>query len=147
MLTGDVFDDEGNQPDSVTITISDFPDYYDIPFVIPTSQMVNLVLTWNLRFDDPFDPDSIAIAATQPLVDYINSLAVSEPMSIYQIGSVFLASISKLVEPSQVSLIETNIWIDGVIAEPAPESGLIYGNKYKYFTTDQSYVMVKQYGS
>ncbi|MCS4265034.1 baseplate J/gp47 family protein [Serratia sp. BIGb0163] len=147
VLTADVVDGEGNKPDSITVTITDYPDQYSIPIILPTSQMVTLILTWNIRVTELLDPDSVSSATTAQLVEYINGIPIGEPINTYQVESIFLSAISPLINPSQVSLIEISIGINGVIVPPAPGTGLVYGGEYSYFTTDSSHVTVQQYGN
>ncbi|HHL2710436.1 TPA: baseplate J/gp47 family protein [Yersinia enterocolitica] len=147
VLTADVVDGEGNKPDSTTVTITDYPDQYEIPIVLPVSQKAAVILTWNIRVTELLDPDSVSVVTTLPIVDYINGIPIGEPINTYQIESIFLAAISPLVNPSQVSLIDVSIGINGSIVPPSPGTGLVYGGEYSYFTTDQSNVTVQQYGN
>ncbi|MGP0902111.1 baseplate J/gp47 family protein [Serratia sp. CY76391] len=147
VLTADVVDGEGKKPDSITVTITDYPDQYNIPIILPTSQMVTVILTWNIRLTELLDPDSVSAATTAQLVEYINGIPIGEPINTYQVESIFLEAISPLINPSQVSLIEISIGINGVIVPPAPGTGLVYGGEYSYFTTDSSHVTVQQYGN
>lgn len=147
VLTADVVDGEGNKPDSTTVTITDYPDQYEIPIVLPVSQKAAVILTWNIRVTELLDPDSVSTVTTLPIVDYINGIPIGEPINTYQIESIFLAAISPLINPSQVSLIDVSIGINGSIVPPSPGTGLVYGGEYSYFTTDQSNVTVQQYGN
>ncbi|MBP2171016.1 hypothetical protein J2125_004208 [Erwinia toletana] len=146
VLTADVLDGEGNKPDSITITITDYPDNYNIPVILPTSQMASVILTWNIRVADQLDPDSVSVVAITPLVDYINDIPIGEPINTYQIKSIFLSAISPLISPTQISLIDVSIGINGVVVPPLTGTGLIYGGEYGYFTTDPSRVTVQRYG-
>lgn len=147
VLTADVVDGDGNKPDSTTVTITDYPDQYEIPIVLPVSQKAAVILTWNIRVTELLDPDSVSVVTTLPIVDYINGIPIGEPINTYQIESIFLAAISPLVNPSQVSLIDVSIGVNGSIVPPSPGTGLVYGGEYSYFTTDQSNVTVQQYGN
>lgn len=147
VLTADVVDGEGNKPDSITVTLTDYPDRYDIPIILPTSQMATVILTWNIRGTEQIDPDSVSAATTSALVNYINQIPIGEPINLYQLEAVFIEALAPLISPTQVSLIETSIGINGEIVPPAPETGLVYGGEYSYFTTDSSHVTVQQYGS
>lgn len=147
VLTADVTDESGNRPDSITVNITDYPDQYSIPIILPASQTVTVILEWNTSTFDAVDPISVTTATTEPLIAYINSIAIGEPINIYQMEGVFLDAVSSIIQPSMISLIEINIGINGVIVPPTLNSGLVYGGKYSYFTTDQSHVTVRQYGS
>ncbi|WP_237929986.1 baseplate J/gp47 family protein [Buttiauxella sp. S19-1] len=147
VLTGDVTESGGYKPESITVTITDYPDHYDIPIILPTSQMVTVILTWNTRISDILDPDSVSAATSSTLVDYVNAVPIGEPINTYQIESLFLEALSPMISPTQVSLIEIQIGINGTIVPPTDETGLVFGGEYSYFTTDQSHVTVQQYGS
>jgi hypothetical protein len=147
VLTNDVVESSGHKPDGITVTVTDYPDNYDIPIVLPTSQLGSVILTWNTIVPDQLDPDSVSSATVEKIVEYIDGIAIGEPINIYQIESIFLDAISPLINKAQVSLIEISIGINGVIVPPKAETGLVYGGEYSYFTTDQSRVTVQQYGS
>lgn len=147
VLTADVTDSGGKKPDSIKVLISDYPDQYTIPVIRPASQAVTVILTWNTRVSDQLDPDGVAAATAPNLVEYINAISIGEPINNYQVESIFLSAISPLISPSQVSLIQISIGINGVIVPPQDDTGLIFGGEYSYFTTDLSHVTVEQYGS
>lgn len=147
VLTVDVAAEGETQPDSVTVTIQDYPDNYSIPYIIPASQMVNVILTWNTTTYNIVNPDTVASMAVPKIIEYINNLAVGEPVNIYQLQTVFLMVMSSMTNPTQVSLINIEIGINGEIVTPAPETDLVFGDKYGYFTTDAAHITVQRYGS
>lgn len=147
VLTVDVAAEGETQPDSVTVTIQDYPDNYSIPYIIPSSQMVNVILTWNTTTYNIVNPDTVASMAVPKIIEYINNLAVGEPVNIYQLQTIFLIVMSSMTNPTQVSLIDVEIGINGEIVEPAPETDLVFGDKYGYFTTDAAHITVQRYGS
>jgi hypothetical protein len=147
MLTGDVVESGGYKPKSIKVTITDYPDHYDIPIVLPTSQMVTVILTWNTRVADMLDPDGVSAATATQIVDYINAIPIGEPVNNYQIETLFLEALTPMISPTQVSLIEVSIGINGTIIPPRDDTGLVFGGEYSYFTTDLSHVTVQQYGS
>lgn len=147
VLTGDVTESGGHKPDSITTTITDYPDSYEVPIVRPTSQTASVILTWNTIVADQLDPDSVYAATAQAIVDYINGIAIGEPVNTYQLESLFLSALTPLINPAQISLVEMSIGINGSIVPPKHDTGLVYGGEYSYFTIDLSHVTVQQYGS
>lgn len=145
MLTKDVNDPSGNVPASVTVTINDYPDSYPVPYITPTSEMVEIILTWNTSAQNYVDPASISFVSVAPLVNYVNAIAVGQPINVYQLQSVFQAAVASTVNIAQLSLIEIEVAINGVVIPPQEKTGLIFGDSYSYFTTDASHVMVQQY--
>ncbi|WP_336284227.1 baseplate J/gp47 family protein [Citrobacter arsenatis] len=147
VLTVDVATEGETPPNSVTVTIQDYPDQYDIPYIIPSSQAVTVILTWNTTSLNAVNPDSVAAIAKPLIIEYINSLSVGEPVNIYQIQTVFLGVMALIINPTQVSMIDIQIGINGVIVPPDEGTDLVYGDRYGYFTTDSSHVTVQKYGS
>lgn len=145
MLTKDVNDPSGNVPASVTVTINDYPDSYSVPYITPTSEMVEIILTWNTSAQNYVDPASISFVSVTPLVNYVNAIAVGQPINVYQLQSVFQAAVASTVNIAQLSLIEIEVAINGEIVPPQEHTGLVFGDSYSYFTTDASHVMVQQY--
>jgi hypothetical protein len=147
VLTAEANVPDGEQPTGVTVTISQYPDSYDIPFITPTSQTAEVILTWNTTANNYVDPASISAAAVPKIIEYINSIPVGQPINIYEINTIFQLSVATLIRPAQISLIDVVVAIDGAIVPPEPNSDLVYGNNYSYFTTDASEVIVQRYGT
>ncbi|WP_329909917.1 baseplate J/gp47 family protein [Serratia quinivorans] len=145
MLTKDVNDPSGKVPASVTVTINDYPDSYSVPYITPTSEMVEIILTWNTSAQNYVDPASISFVSVAPLANYVNAIAVGQPINIYQLQSVFQAAVASTINIAQLSLIKIEVAINGVVIPPQDKTGLIFGDSYSYFTTDASHVMVQQY--
>lgn len=145
VLTAEVNNPSGFVPHAEVIAINDYPDTYDVPYVVPDSQGVQVMLTWNTSSKNYVDPAAISRVAVPALVDYVESIYVGRPINIYQMQNVFVQSVSSTLSPEQISYIQIVVFIDGQVATPEPNSGLIYGDLYKYFDTDASHVTVKQY--
>ncbi|EAW1174392.1 hypothetical protein S922_22940 [Salmonella enterica subsp. enterica] len=147
VLTVDVASEGETAPESVTVTIQDYPDEYNIPYIIPASQIASIILTWNTAALNAVNPDTVSTLAKPLIVEYINSLAVGEPVNIYQIQTIFLAIMTTMVNPTQVSLIDVQVGINGAIVLPEEGTDLVYGDTYGYFTADASHVTVQKYGN
>lgn len=144
VLTSEVNDPSGNTPTAVKTTITNYPDSYEIPYVIPISQTVSVVITWNATLVD-FSPTSIASAVTDAVVDYINSIAIGQPINIYRLQTIFLNAVDGIVSADEVSLIQIAVAIDGSVVNPDEHTDLIQGDEYGYFSTDSSQITVQQY--
>ncbi|CAD6037441.1 baseplate J/gp47 family protein [Escherichia coli] len=144
-LTGDVVDSGNREPEKENITVRDFPDTYDIPFVRPYSQVVGVVLSWNTTGGSYVDPTGVSVLAVPEIVAYINSIATGMPVNVYHLQTVFQKAVVSILSEEQLSLIRVCIAVDGVMVSPEDNSGLIYGGRYGYFTTDESHVVVKHY--
>lgn len=145
VLTGDVISASGHVPHSETITLDDFPDIYNVSFIVPTSQTVSVILTWNTTGNNFIDPASVSVLAVPAIVDYINGVYVGQPVNVYQLQTLFQTAVSSILNVEQISLIKIYVAIDGAVVEPDPNTGLVSGDYYKYFTTDASHVTVQKY--
>jgi hypothetical protein len=145
MLTADVVSEAGHVPHSETVTLNDFPDFYNVPFIIPTSQSATVILTWNTIGNNFIDQNSISVLAVPVIVNYVNNVYVGQPINVYQMQTLFQSAVKSTLNVNQISLIKIRVAVDGVIIEPDPNTGLISGDYYKYFTTDASHVTVHKY--
>ncbi|EGG9225156.1 hypothetical protein HG842_001280 [Salmonella enterica] len=145
ILTNDVSNPSGAPVEKKTIAITVYPDVYQVPFVVPSSQNVTILITWNTASTTYIDPDGIAKAVQQNIADYINSIAVGQPINIFEVQDIFLSSVSGLVAPSLISMIDVQVGINGVIKPPDAGSSLVYGDTYAYFSTSAAQIQVKQY--
>lgn len=147
ILTNDVSNPSGSPVEKKTIPITVYPDVYQVPFVVPSSQNVVVLITWNTASTSYIDPTGIEKAVQQNIADYISAIAVGQPINIFEIQDIFLSSVNGLVAASLVSMIEIQVGINGVIKPPAAGSSLVYGDTYAYFSTSSAQIQVKQYGS
>ncbi|VEI69565.1 Uncharacterized homolog of phage Mu protein gp47 [Serratia fonticola] len=145
MLTADVVSGSGYIPHKEVITLNDFPDAYIIPYVVPSSQAATVMLTWDTTGTVFTDPASVSVLAVPAIVDYVNDVYVGQPINIYQLQTLFQKAVSSVLSVEQISLIRIRVAIDGAIVEPDPNTGLVSGDYYKYFTTDASHVTVQKY--
>lgn len=144
-LTIAVTDQHGVTPASTTVSIVDFPDTYSVGYIIPDSEMVNIILTWNSSSENTVDPAAIENAAIANIIDYVNSVYIGKPINTYAIQQIFRNSVSSIIDPEMVSLINVSVGINGTIVPPDPNTGLVFGGEYSYFTTDASHITVQQY--
>jgi hypothetical protein len=134
-------------PINVIVTISDYPDGYSIPFVIPPQELVDLTVTWLTDSPNYVSPDAIAQAAIPALVDYINSLpAGTTPINLNVLNMIFLNSISNIVVSEYIIDIVFEISVNGVGVSPAPGTQVIFGDPFSYFFTQNSNIQVLKGG-
>ncbi|WP_097326516.1 baseplate J/gp47 family protein [Escherichia coli] len=144
-LTNDVSNPSGAAVEKRTVSITVSPDVYQVPFVIPSSQNVMVLITWNTVSDDYVDPAGIAMAVQQNVADYINSIEVGHPINLLRIQDIFTSSVRLLVDATLISTISVSIGINGHIVLPAKDTSLVYGDTYSYFSTVASQVQVNKY--
>ncbi|MFD2047758.1 baseplate J/gp47 family protein [Pantoea stewartii] len=147
MLTNDVSNPSGNPVDKKTVQIDVYPDSYQIPYVVPTSQTASVYITWNTASTNYVDPTGVSNAVQQPVVDYIEAIAVGQPINALQIKEIFLDAVQGLIPKSLVSMIDVQVGINGTIVPPEASTELVYGDTYGYFATTLGQIQVEKYGS
>jgi hypothetical protein len=126
------------------VSIDDTPDTYDIPFVVPLQQLVTINLTWNTNSPNFVNPAAIAALAQQPLVDYVNSVTTGQPLNIFQMESIFKASVATILAPELITRMVFGVTINGVNVSPNPGTGIIPGDAQSYFETFLADVTIVQ---
>ncbi len=126
------------------ISISEYPDVYNIPYVVPPAQTLTMTLTWNTSAPNFTGASSVASAAQGVLSDYINSLSPGAPINIYDMESIFRASIVGLIPSSQVTRIAFAVSINGIGFLPQTGTGIIVGDPESYYVTTPSSIIVNQ---
>lgn len=116
-----------------TVAINDFPDTYNITFVVPAQQVVGMTITWNTIASANFVADSIVTALVQPaMADYVNSVYVGQPMSLLALQDAFINAVSGVIPESAISKLEFVVTIQGVTVPPV--NVLISGDSEGFFT-------------
>ena len=67
---------------NTSVTISQYPDSYTIPIVLPPAQTVSMTVTWQTSSSNFVSPIGIAALAQPALAAYINSLPVGAPINV-----------------------------------------------------------------
>jgi len=129
---------------SPAISIYDYPNTYTIPFVIPPQQTVTVALTWNTISTSFVSPTSVAAAGIPAIVSYINSIAVGQPINVYELQAVFQIAVIDLIPTQLLSKISFAVQINSVSVSPSADTGLIYGDSESFFETSSAYVTVIQ---
>lgn len=121
---------------NVVVTIVDYPDSYDIPFVAPPAQAVTITVTWNTISTNPVSDAGVAQLASPALAAYVNSIYVGQPMNLFQLQEVFTASIATILPPAMLTRMVFSVNINGIGTSPLSGTGVIAGDPESYFSTD-----------
>lgn len=127
------------------IAINDFPDTYEIVFVVPEQQTVGMTITWNTVATANFVSNAIVIALVQPaMVAYINSITVGEPISLLKLQDVFIAAVSGSIPESEISKLQFIVTIDSIVVAPPTGGVLIAGDPESFFFAETSGISIVQ---
>lgn len=129
---------------NVSVNIYNYPDTYTVPFVIPPSQTVTMVITWNTT-STGFVSESSVAAAVQPAVAiYINAIPVGQPINTFDVQEAFQIAVAGLIPPQLITRINLTVSINGVGVLPAAGTFNIFGDPESYFTTTSAAIVVNQ---
>lgn len=128
---------------NITASINNFPDTYPITFINPPQQTVAISFTWNTNSPNFVSAAAVEQFATQPLVDYVNSIYVGQPINIFQMQEVFKDAIKSILPPEYVTRMVISVSINGIGTSPDAGTGIVEGDPESYFycvTTDVAVV-------
>jgi len=127
------------------VSINDFPDTYNITFVVPVQQVVGITVTWNTIPGTNLISNNVVTSLIQPLIiEYINGIYVNQPISLLELQDIFQAAVSSILQPTSISRLTFALTIDGNTAAPESNNVVIYGNAEGYFYTQASNITVVQ---
>jgi len=127
------------------VSINDFPDTYNITFVVPVQQVVGITVTWNTIPGTNLISNNVVTSLIQPLIiEYINGIYVNQPISLLELQDIFQAAVSSILQPTSISRLTFALTIDGNTAAPESNHVVIYGNAEGYFYTQASNITVVQ---
>jgi len=128
-----------------TVAINDFPDTYSIVYVVPAESTVGVVCTWNTIATANFVSPAIVTALVQPaLVNYINSIAVGQPISLLLLRDTFIQAVKDSIPESAISVLSFVVTINTVVVNPPTGGELISGDPEAFFFTSPAHVAVVQ---
>lgn len=129
------------------VSISDWPDVYVIPYVLPPMETVFIEVIWQTNSPNYVSPSAVAALAGPALQDYINSLPVGvAPINIYDMTSIFLQATANTVSSEAITVLNFEVSIDGIPVAPSPGTGVIFGDPNSYFLTDLSKIVFSEGG-
>lgn len=129
---------------NTTVNIYDYPDTYTIPYVIPPSQTVSMVVTWNTSAPNFTGASSVSVVAQAALMNYVNSIPSGQPINLYDLEATFRMAVSSLIPSQLLTRMVFSVAINGVGVSPTPGTGIIAGDPESYFTATTSSIVVNQ---
>jgi hypothetical protein len=137
-LKGSTIDSSRN----VTATINDYPDTYDVIFVVPPQQTVSVSVTWNTTSTNIIADAAIAQLASAPLVSYINGLYVGVPINLYELQDTFQTAVASAIPKQLLTRMVFQVIINGSLVVPSAGTGIIAGDPESYFYTSAAAISI-----
>ncbi len=126
------------------VSLYDFPDSYQVRFVRPPQQVVDIAVTWNTTSTNLVPPAAVAQLGSPALVNYVMGIAVGQPMNLFEMQAVFQEAVASLVPPAQLTRMVFTVSINGIGTPPSSGTGIIAGDPESYFFTDSTHIDITQ---
>jgi Ubiquitin-activating enzyme E1 FCCH domain len=129
---------------NVFVDILDFPDVYQIPYVNPPQQAVDLVGTWDTPSSNLVNPAAVSQLALQPIVNYVNSIEVGQPINLLVLNSIFQNAVASILPISQLTTLSWTVSINGVSTPPSTGTSAVQGDPESfYFMTTANVTLIQ----
>jgi len=127
-----------------TVTVNDYPDVYNITFVVPPVQSVGVSLTWNTISTNAVSASSMASVGAAAIVEYINSISVGQPINIFELQNAFQIATASILPTYLLTRMVFAVTINGVLTSPNAGTGIVEGDPESYFLTDITQISITQ---
>ncbi len=129
---------------NIEVSVNNYPDSYDIVFINPPQQSVDVTLTWNTTATNFVSASAVAQLGAPALADYINAIPVGQPINIFQMEEVFTLAIASILDPALVTRMVFSVSINGVGTSPNAGTGIVEGDPESYFLTTSTNITITQ---
>jgi hypothetical protein len=118
---------------NVFVDILDYPDVYQIPYVNPPQQAVDLVGTWDTPSSNLVNPSAVSQLALPAVVDYVNSIEVGQPINLLVLNSVFQTAVASILPSSLLTTLSWTVSINGTSVAPISGTSAVQGDPESYY--------------
>jgi hypothetical protein len=129
---------------TVTPNIIDYPDIYTVPYVNPPEQTVEMGVSYNTTAPNFVSQAQVAQLAAPALADYVNLITVGQPINLLVASDVFATAVASVLLPSQISVLNFSVSINGVDTSPTAGTQLVPSDPESYFETTSAQITVSQ---
>lgn len=122
---------------NIEASLFDWPDTYTVLFVNPPAQTVTMDVTYGTTVPNFASQAAVAQLGAPAIAEYVSSIAgPGAPINLLVAEQVFLEAISSVINPSQISSLSFEVFINSV--STAPTGDLVYGDPESYFSAASS---------
>lgn len=126
----------------VTVSLTDFPDVYNIIFIRPPAEVTTMIVTWNTTAIGAVSDEAVSQDISAAAVNYINNLHVGEPINVAALQSDILSAVNSIVPQQLISRLVIAITVNGVAVSPAVGTTLIAIDPEVYLTANSQGITV-----
>jgi len=126
------------------VSIVDYPDTYQIVYVNPPQQTVAITVTWNTSAVNFVGGAAVGQLGNPALVDYVNDIAVGQPMNLFELQATFQTAIESVLPAALLTRMVFAVSINGIGTAPTGGTGIIAGDPESFFFTNSTLVVIQQ---
>lgn len=120
---------------TITATIYNYPDTYNVTYVSPELQDVSVTVEWDTSSPNFISPAAVSQYGAPGILEYVNSIPAGQPMILYELQNAFATAIQDIVPRNLLTTMNFTVSIDGTPTPPEPDTGEILGDSEGYFYT------------
>jgi hypothetical protein len=129
---------------NVTVNLYDYPDTYQIVFINPPVQSVAITVTWNTTSTYLVSNSAVQALAINPLIAYINSIPVGQPINDLTLAEVFKESIASILAPELLTRLVFAVSVNGAGASVAVGTHTYLSESESYFNASVGSITINQ---
>lgn len=122
---------------NVTVSVNDYPDVYNITYVNPPQQSVNIVVTWNTTAVNFVSDASVSQLGSQAVSAYVNTIPVGQPINLFLLEAAFMGAFQQatagIAPVPALSRMVFAVSINGISVSVDAGTGLFEGDPESYF--------------
>lgn len=127
---------------NVSVTLTEGPNTYDVTYVNPVSQSVDIMATWNTTLPNFTQVSQVNTLAQRAITNYINSIPVGHPINMLEIDDVFASAIVSVLDSNYLTSLAYTVKVNGVTVLPEAGTHIIPSDPEGYFSA--SNIVVQQ---
>lgn len=129
---------------NVTVSLVDYPDTYSVEFVQAPVQTVLLAITWNTTLANFTGGSAFPGLVQAPIADYINNLAVGQPINLLLINELFQQAVQNVLDASLLDVLDYTVTINSTVTPPTAGTYIVPGDPESSWSIAESAITVTQ---
>ncbi len=129
---------------NVRVSVSDYPDTYGIVYVVPPSQTVTMVVTWNTSLSNFAGGGTFQALVAPIIAQYVSNLAVGAPINELEMTYLFQQAVAAQIDQNLITRLVFSVYINGSLVSPASGYADVIGDPEGFFVCASTGVTVTQ---
>ena len=129
---------------NVRVSVSDYPDTYSIVYVVPPSQTVTMVVTWNTSLTNFAGGGTFQALVAPIIAQYVSNLAVGAPINELEMTYLFQQAVAAQIDQNLITRLVFSVYINGSLVSPASGYADVVGDPEGFFVCASTGVTVTQ---